>query len=104
VAAESISIAERALETIHVSYEVLPHVIDVEEAMKADPPSAVDPNLGRYGDGRASAPEWPNVTGSYRLVTRNVEVGFAEADRVIENRYRVAPVSHAQLEPASCIA
>ena len=32
------AIAEEALELIEVEYEVLPHVIDVEEAMKPDAP------------------------------------------------------------------
>src|SRR5262249_57101049 len=38
VAAVSPAIAAEALELIKVEYEVLPHVIDVEEAMAADSP------------------------------------------------------------------
>src|SRR5881227_1389913 len=38
VAATSASIAEEALELIQVDYEVLPHVIDVDEAMAPDAP------------------------------------------------------------------
>src|SRR3954449_2112071 len=38
VAATSRSIAEEALSLIEVDYEVLPHVIDVDEAMKEDAP------------------------------------------------------------------
>src|SRR5207248_11116139 len=38
VAATSPSIAEEALDLIEVQYEVLPHVIDVEDAMKPDAP------------------------------------------------------------------
>ena len=38
VAATSPSIAEEALDLIEVNYEVLPHVIDVEDAMKPDAP------------------------------------------------------------------
>ena len=38
VAATSTSIAEEALSLIEIDYEVLPHVIDVDEAMKPDAP------------------------------------------------------------------
>ena len=38
VAATSESVARAALELIEVDYEVLPHVIDVQEAMKPDAP------------------------------------------------------------------
>src|SRR5438105_6658174 len=38
VAAMSPAIAEEALDLIEVDYEVLPHVIDVEEAMQPDAP------------------------------------------------------------------
>ena len=38
VAATSVAIAKRALKLIDVKYEVLPHVIDVVEAMKPDAP------------------------------------------------------------------
>ena len=38
VAAISKSIADEALALIEVDYEVLPHVIDVDEAMKPDAP------------------------------------------------------------------
>src|SRR5438045_3580525 len=38
VAATSVAIARRALKLIDVTYEVLPHVIDVVEAMRPDAP------------------------------------------------------------------
>ena len=38
VAATSAAIAKQALDLIEVDYEVLPHVIDVREAMKPDAP------------------------------------------------------------------
>src|SRR6266404_8019637 len=38
VAATTPAIAEEALDLIEVDYEVLPHVIDVEDAMKPDAP------------------------------------------------------------------
>ena len=38
VAATTVEIAEAALELIDVKYEVLPHVVDVDAAMKDDAP------------------------------------------------------------------
>src|SRR5690242_4640234 len=42
VAAASASIAEHAISLIKVEYEVLPHVIDVDEAMAPDAPVLIE--------------------------------------------------------------
>src|SRR5689334_19751370 len=47
VAATSKSIADQALALIKVDYEVLPHVIDVDEAMKPDAPLLFDDLITR---------------------------------------------------------
>ena len=56
VAATSMHLAEEALALINVDYEVLPHVVDVLEAMKDDAPllherlfNATDPNMRTGG-------------------------------------------------------
>ena len=103
VAAETPEIARQALEAIQVKYRVLPHVLDVEAAMKAAPVSVIDPDLGRYEEGVQYKPAAPNVGGSYRLRTGDVEKGFAEADVVLENRFYASRISHSQLERASCV-
>jgi CO/xanthine dehydrogenase Mo-binding subunit len=53
VAATSKAIADEALSLIAVDYEVLPHVIDVDEAMKPDAPLV----LRRLGLNKLSALE-----------------------------------------------
>ncbi|MCL5935179.1 MAG: molybdopterin-dependent oxidoreductase, partial [Firmicutes bacterium] len=103
VVAESVEIAENALDLIEVRYEVLTHVIDVEEAMKEDPPSVVDPNLGKYKGYRQYTPEAPNIAYHHKVRAGDIEKGFAEADIIIENRYYASRISHSQLESASCI-
>ena len=103
VAAETPEIARQALEAIQVEYRVLPHVLDVEEAMKVDPVSVIDPDLGRYEGGVQYEPSAPNIGGSYRLRTGDVEKGFAEADVVLENRFYASRISQSQLERASCV-
>jgi len=103
VAAESPEIAEDALELIHVTYEEMPAVFDVEEAIKKNPPAAVDRGLGRYKGTPQFTPEAPNITGHYKLRAGDVEKGFAQADVILENRFSTSRISHSQLEPASCI-
>lgn len=59
VAAKSEEIAARALTLIEVEYEILPHVFDVEAAMKADAPqirvegNVRDPYVVAWGDTKA---------------------------------------------------
>ena len=64
VAAISASIARKALKLIEVDYEVLPHVIDVEEAMKPDAPLLHDDcslwASSRHQKNRLTSPRWWN--------------------------------------------
>jgi len=103
VAAESEEIAEQALELIDVQYEVLPYVIDVEEAMQKEPISIVDAKLGRYKGYRQFTPEAPNIAYHHKVRAGDAERAFAEADVIVENRYYAARISHSQVEPATCI-
>src|SRR5205085_5378719 len=56
VAATSPSIAEEALDLIEVEYEVLPHVIDVEDAMKPSAPVLHDDVLTQGGEPKPTSP------------------------------------------------
>lgn len=103
VAAETPEIAEDALELIHVTYEEMPAVFDVEEAMKKDPLAVVDRGLGRYKGTPQFTPEAPNITGHYKLRAGDAGKGFAQADVILENRFSTSRVSHSQLELACCI-
>src|SRR5207302_6591222 len=56
VAATSPSIAEEALDLIEVEYEVLPHVIDVEDAMKPNAPILHDDLFTQGVEPKPTAP------------------------------------------------
>lgn len=86
VAAESEEIAEAALKLIETKYEVLPAVIDAEEAMKETAP--------QFKEGG-------NVISTFPLAWGDVDKGFAEADVVIENRYTTQKVYQCTIEPTS---
>lgn len=81
VAAESEGIAETALRSIDVEYEVLPAVYDVEEAMKPGAPqlwemfpgNLVTPGMPRFGEHALQ-----------ELVMGDIEKGFQEADVIAE--------------------
>ena len=96
VAAETEEIANQALELIEVDYEVLPFVVDMEEAMRPDAP-VVHPErqeLGVKGNIlETSEQEWGNA-----------EEGFKEADFIIENRFTTPRVCHCAIEPHAMLA
>ena len=102
VAAISMSIANRALALIDVDYEVLPHVIDVEEAMAEDAPLLFEDMFTRGVDpapDRAS-----NVSKRVGFEIGDIDAGFAEADEIVEKHYRTAPIHQAYIEPQACLA
>ena len=102
VAATSEAIAKRALKLIEVDYEVLPHVIDVVEAMQPDAPLLSEIV---YTAGVEPKPDKPsNVTKRVEFGHGDVEAGFAKADIVIEREFNTRPVHQGYIEPHSCLA
>jgi CO/xanthine dehydrogenase Mo-binding subunit len=90
VAAESLKLAEEALDLIKVDYEPLPGVFDPIEALKP----------GAYPVGESES----NVVSRFKVRKGDVEAGFAAADVIVENTYRVPFQDHAYLEPESSIS
>ena len=102
VAATSAVVANRALALVDVDYEVLPHVIDVEEAMAEDAPLLFEDMVTR---GVEPAPERPsNVSRRVGFDIGDPAAGFAEAEEIVEKHYRTAPVHQAYIEPQACLA
>ena len=102
VAATSASIANRALALIDVDYDVLPHVIDVEEAMADDAPLLFEDMITRGVDPAPNRPS--NVSKRVGFEIGDPEAGFAEADDVVEKHFRTAPIHQAYIEPQACLA
>ena len=96
VAAVDRHIAEDALDLIDIDWEVLPFVLDVEEALEPGAPR-IWPEGNLALDGRNEARPSASVSG-------DPEAGFAAADRVFTDRYTTAFVHDAQLEPRSALA
>jgi len=106
VAADTIDIAEEALELIEVKYEELPAIFDVEESMSTKPLVIIHPDLlnypqgARFGGARFVL-DRPNVAHHVTISRGDVEKGFEESDVVMENRFSTARIPHCTLEPAS---
>ena len=102
VAATSASIAEEAAALIKVDYEVLPHVIDVDEAMSPDAPLLFEDMIPR---GIEPTPtKASNISKRLEFAVGDVEAGFKEADVVIEKEFKTAAVHQAYIEPHACVA
>jgi CO/xanthine dehydrogenase Mo-binding subunit len=102
VAAISKSIAEEACSLIEVDYEVLPHVIDVDDAMNPDAPLLFEDMITR---GIEPAPTKPsNVAKRVEFKIGDLDAGFAEADIIVEKEFRTAAVHQAYIEPHACAA
>jgi CO/xanthine dehydrogenase Mo-binding subunit len=102
VAATSTAIAKRALKLIDVTYEVLPHVIDVVEAMKPDAPLLHDDLFTAGVEPRPAKPS--NVAKRVEIGQGDIEAGFAKADLVVEREFNTAPVHQGYIEPHAALA
>jgi putative selenate reductase molybdopterin-binding subunit len=94
VAAESRAIAEEALRLIEVEYEVLPAILEIEQAMAEGAPVIHDEpdSTGIHNAQR-------NLAGYILKEIGNVEDGFRESDLVIEREFRTQRQQHCPLEP-----
>src|ERR1051325_9707495 len=102
VAATSTAIARRALKLIDVKYEVLPHVIDVVEAMRPDAPLLHD---DLFTVGVEPKPEKPsNIAKRLEIKVGDVEAGFKQADVIVEREFKTAPVHQGYIEPHAALA
>jgi CO/xanthine dehydrogenase Mo-binding subunit len=102
VAATSSAVAKKALRLIEVDYEILPHVIDVLEAMKPDAPllheDMITAGVEPVPD-RAS-----NVAKVVEFALGDVDAGFAQAEVIVEHEFRTQPVHQGYIEPHACVA
>jgi putative selenate reductase molybdopterin-binding subunit len=97
VAAETPEIAEEACRLIHVTYEVLPAVLDAKSAIAEGAPVIHDEsdsigifdaahNISHHIEGRTVSDE-------------EIDAAFARADHVFETTYEVQQMQHTPIEP-----
>jgi xanthine dehydrogenase molybdenum-binding subunit len=88
VAAETEEIAEEAIELIEVTYNQLPAILNVEEALKPEAPK-IHPG--------------GNIAGQETFKFGDIEKGFKDADRIFEDAYKLSAVNPCPIEPHACI-
>jgi CO/xanthine dehydrogenase Mo-binding subunit len=96
VAAVDRHVAEEALQLIVVDYEMLPFVLDHEEALKPGAPKI-------WPEGNLSL-DVENEAKPMAQRRGNVDEALRRAARVFEDRYSTQFVHNAQMEPRACVA
>src|ERR1035437_10858314 len=96
---------------VYSKYEVLPFVVDMDEARRPEAPSVFEGASQQAGAGRAASgsPQVGNVRGPsttsfYGGPRGNVEQGFREADVIVEAEFRTQVQTHCCLEPHAVVA
>ena len=95
VAATTQEIAAEACKLIKVDYEVLPFVIDVDEAKKPGAPILHD--HVRF-DGKPS-----NIAGTLEHKLGDIAAGFAQAEVIVERSFKTEAVHQGYIEPHACL-
>ncbi|MGD2165811.1 MAG: molybdopterin-dependent oxidoreductase, partial [Anaerolineae bacterium] len=98
VAAETPRLAQRAMRLIDVEYEVLPHVLDAEEARSAGAPVIHDESDTED----IFSPEH-NIVHHIEAAEGDADEQWSRADFVFEREYRTSQQQHAHIEPHVCI-
>ncbi len=102
VAANTLQIAQQALDLIQVEYEVLPPVLDVRQAMRPDAPILLEElrtnELGVTG----SLPS--NIAGHYRTQRGDIAAGFGQAAIIVEREFNTSMVHQGYIEPQNATA
>ncbi|MDX8538798.1 xanthine dehydrogenase family protein molybdopterin-binding subunit [Mesorhizobium abyssinicae] len=102
VAAVDARTARQALKLIAVDYEVLPHVTDVDEAMKHTAPLINDTT---FTEGLEEKPVKPsNVTKRSQFGHGDVHQGFGHADFIVERSFKTEQTHQGYIEPHACVA
>lgn len=102
VAAVDARTARQALKLIEVDYEVLPHVTDVDEAMKHTAPLLNDAS---FTEGLEEKPVKPsNVTKRTQFGHGDIHEGFGQADFVVERSFKTEQTHQGYIEPHACVA
>lgn len=114
VAATTQQAADEAARLISVQYEPLPHVCNMEAAMKPDAPLVFAGALEQAGTGGGGgAPEGlpqrgnvrgPNTGGKQNPARGDIKQGFNQADVVVEGEYKTQVQTHCQLETNAIVA
>ena len=104
VAAISEKVANEALQLIDVTYQDLPEVFNVEDALKSEAP-IIHPKLDEYEAILEYAKvKYGNVCMDVKFERGDVNRGFSESDHIFEDTYKTQGVTQASIETYGCLA
>src|SRR5207245_2055004 len=92
---------QRALKATDVTYEVLPHVIDVVDAMPPGAPRLHDHLFTAGVEPKPDKP--PNVAKRVEITLGDIDAGFKKADVIVEREFKTAPVHQGYIEPHAAV-
>jgi xanthine dehydrogenase molybdenum-binding subunit len=102
VAASDPHTAAEALEKIQVTYEVLPHVLDIQQAMQAGAPILhAELRTDEMGSKRGVE---TNVASHLQLKLGDSQKGFEGAAIIVEREFHTASVHQGYIEPQNATA
>jgi CO/xanthine dehydrogenase Mo-binding subunit len=102
VAAVDMHTAKEALKLIKVDYQILPHVTEVDEALKPDAPLLHD---DIFTDGIDPKPTKPsNYIKRAEYGHGDIDAGLKDADVVISRTYKTEQTHQGYIEPHACLA
>jgi CO/xanthine dehydrogenase Mo-binding subunit len=102
VAAIDAETAKQALKLIKVDYQVLPHVTDVDAAMKPGAPVVQDFVFTSGVEPKPTKPS--NIAKVSTFGHGDIDAGFADADVIIEKSYKTEQTHQGYIEPHACLA
>ena len=102
VAAIDAPTARKALKLIKVSYKKLPHVTDVDEAIKPGAP-IIQPYVRTSGV-EPTPKTASNICQVSEFGHGDIEAGFKKADVIVEKSYKTEQTHQGYIEPHACLA
>ncbi|MDJ0824915.1 MAG: xanthine dehydrogenase family protein molybdopterin-binding subunit [Rhodobacter sp.] len=102
VAAIDAQTARKALKLIEVDYEVLPHVVDVDEAVQPSAPVLHDTIFTGGVEPKPTTPS--NVAARAEFGHGDVDAGFEDADFIVERSFKTEQTHQGYIEPHACVA
>jgi len=95
--------AAEAASLVDVEYEPIPSVVDLDMALADDAALVHETEREPGSYGFAVGPAGTNVCSAFRLRKGSVELGFAEADEIMEDVFETPSVQHVPLEPHTSV-
>ena len=105
IAAETVHQALAAADVIDVEYEILPHILDIREAMRPGVPILHEDLRTEAFASATDADQQPtNIAKHFLHEKGDLEQGFADARVVVEREFTTATVHQGYIEPHTATA